>query len=317
LITKETFHIAGHRIDISSAHTNGLQKILDGFSPFLTRNVVNESELPLLQILIVGVENELRGMSCENEFKLVHSFEIEEGKCICSLTKKGEKYFLSISENHNIEPNNSQNSLVSTFLEMEIGSNAMTFTFDSRKPLHPGHLKFSLWMAMAFAGIPKQTAAVHSSVIVYNNQAILFLGESGTGKSTHTALWLKHIPGSSLLNDDSPLIRVELNENMEPTPFVYGSPWSGKGRWYLNQQYPIAAIVRLEQHKINHLTRLNKLGAFGALLPSFPPAYLHDDYFEEHICNIISTVVKTIPVYRLQCLPDKSAAELVKTTIFQ
>jgi len=315
LITKQTYCIAGHRIDIFSAQPNELQKMLVGFSPFLTRNVVDETVEPLVQFFILGVDIEPGSDSREIEPTLIHSFDIEEGKC--TLSAKGGKYCFTIAETRNVEPENIQDVPVSVTLEMEIGSNSMTFTFDARKPLHPGHLKFSLWMAMAFAGIPKQTAALHASVIVYNDQAILFLGESGTGKSTHTALWLKHIPGCSLLNDDSPVIRIELNEKMEQTPFVYGSPWSGKGRCYLNQRHPVAAIVRLEQHKTNHLTRLNKLGAFGALLPSFPPAFLHDDYFEGHICNIISTVVKTTPVYTLQCLPDKSAAELVKTTIFQ
>ena len=234
--------------------------MLVGFSPFLTRNVVDETEEPLVQFFMVGIEIEPGGVSGDIRPPLIHSFGIEEGKC--TLSGKGGKYCFSIAETRNNEPENTQNSPVSVILEMEIGSNAMMFTFDARKPLHPGHLKFSLWMAMAFAGIPKQTAALHASVIVYNNRAILFLGESGTGKSTHAALWLKHIPGCSLLNDDSPLIRIELDENKQLVPFVYGSPWSGKGQCYLNERYPVAAFVRLQQHKINQVTRLSKLGAF-------------------------------------------------------
>jgi len=119
-----------------------------------------------------------------------------------------------------------------------------------------------VWMAMAFIGIPRHTVALHASVVIYANRAVLVLGESGTGKSTHAALWLKHIPGCSLLNDDSPLIRIELDENKQLVPFVYGSPWSGKGQCYLNERYPVAAFVRLQQHKINQVTRLSKLGAF-------------------------------------------------------
>jgi len=314
LITKQTYCIAGHRIDISSAQPNELQKMLVGFSPFLTRNVVDETVEPLVQFLILGVDIEPGSDSREIEPTLIHSFDIEEGKC--TLTGNGGKYCFTITETRNVEPENCQNCPVSVILEMEIDSNVMMFTFDARKPLHPGHLKFSLWMAMAFAGIPKQTAALHASVIVYNNQAILFLGESGTGKSTHAALWLKHIPGCSLLNDDSPVIRIELNEKMEPTPFVYGSPWSGKGRCYLSQRHPVAAIVRLEQHKTNHLTSLNKLEAFGALFPSFPPAFQQDDYFEGEICRIISSIIKTTPVFHFLCLPDKDAAELIKNTVY-
>lgn len=288
--------------------------MLVGFSPFLTRNTVEGSIEPLVQFFIAGVDIEPGGVSGDIRPPLIHSFDIEEGKC--TLSGKGGKYCFSIAETRDVEPGNIQNCPISVTLDMEIGSNAMMFTFDGRKPLHLGHLKFSLWMAMAFAGIPKQTAAVHASVIVYNNRAILFLGESGTGKSTHSALWLKHIPGCSLLNDDSPVIRIELNEKMEPAPFVYGSPWSGKGQCYLNERYPIAAFVRLEQHKTNHLTSLDKLEAFGALLPSFPPAFQRDDYFEGEICRIISAIIKTTPVFHFRCLPDKDAAEMVKNTVF-
>ena len=55
----------------------------------------------------------------------------------------------------------------------------------------------------------KDTLAIHSSCIVYRDKAVLFLGESGTGKSTHTRLWRENIPEAVLLNDDSPMIRVE------------------------------------------------------------------------------------------------------------
>jgi hypothetical protein len=149
-------------------------------------------------------------------------------------------------------------------------------------------------MAGGFAGIPEWTAAIHASVIIHENQAVLFLGESGTGKSTHTRLWLENIPGTRLLNDDSPILRLDKrNENPEDmsggypngtsdgsskgtsdgsskgtsdgssngshenTLYIYGSPWSGKGNVYLNENYPVAAIVRLQQAPYNRSTRLN------------------------------------------------------------
>ena len=34
--------------------------------------------------------------------------------------------------------------------------------------------------------VRKDTVALHGSCIVYKGKAVLFLGESGTGKSTHT-----------------------------------------------------------------------------------------------------------------------------------
>ena len=55
---------------------------------------------------------------------------------------------------------------------------------------------------------PKQAIAIHSSVIESSGRGTLFLGESGTGKSTHTRLWRENIEGARLLSDDSPSVRI-------------------------------------------------------------------------------------------------------------
>ena len=87
--------------------------------------------------------------------------------------------------------------------------------------------RFALWVGYGLMTLPYGTIAVHSSCIVYRDRAVLFLGESGTGKSTHTRLWREHVEGAFLLNDDSPVLRVE-----DDVVRVYGSPWSGKTPCY-------------------------------------------------------------------------------------
>lgn len=66
------------------------------------------------------------------------------------------------------------------------------------------------------AAVARQAVAIHSSVISLNDGAVLFLGESGTGKSTHTRLWREHIPGAELLNDDSPIVRHRADGRCRP-----------------------------------------------------------------------------------------------------
>ncbi|MPN39251.1 hypothetical protein SDC9_186779 [bioreactor metagenome] len=61
---------------------------------------------------------------------------------------------------------------------------------------------------------------------------------------------------------------------------------------------------------------LPKVGAFCALYPSFPPAFLKDTFFEDHICEFISSVLTTVPVYILHCLPEREAAHLVLDTVY-
>ena len=65
--------------------------------------------------------------------------------------------------------------------------------------------------------------SVHASAVAHLDRAYLFMGKSGTGKSTHASLWLSCFQDSELLNDDNPIIRIQ-----KQTAYVYGSPWSGK-----------------------------------------------------------------------------------------
>lgn len=234
----------------------------------------------------------------------VYSFEIDGG--FCRLNRSKGVYFFSII--------NSENSL-SLVMEMEPGVPDVICRVVSLKGLEPGYLKFALWMAFSFTSLARQAVTVHSSVIVYKGRAILFLGESGTGKSTHTRLWLQHIEGSRLLNDDSPVLCVG-NEGPGRGLFVYGSPWSGKGRCYVNEGYPVAALVRLVQHEENRISLLSTVQAFGALYPSFPPAFARDPDLRESLLELVSEAIRLAPVFRLECRPDREAAVLVHETLF-
>lgn len=172
----------------------------------------------------------------------------------------------------------------------------------------PSLLRFGLWMLFGIAHNP-HSIAIHASVIVHSGRAVLFLGESGTGKSTHTRLWREHIAGARLLNDDSPIVRIP-----EGVPTVFGSPWSGKTPCYRNESYPIAAFVRLAQAPYNKIARLSVIQSIGALLPSCPPAFACDARLQDNICNTLSQSIARVPVYRLECLPNADAARLAFET---
>jgi len=154
-------------------------------------------------------------------------------------------------------------------------------------------------------------AAVHSSTIVYKGQAVMFLGESGTGKSTHTKLWRENIEGATLLNDDSPFIGF-----VDGAPVVYGSPWSGKTPCYKDECYPLRAIIRLSQAPHNKIQRLKGARAIGALLPSLPPAFAYDELLKERMFDILTKVLAKTEVYHLECLPNAEAAIVARTALF-
>ena len=297
------YKIANRYLEIKTEYPEKLAKLLPGFGHF---HDSSDSEESLIHLVREGESEEERLMQPDSETKIIHTFNIEQD--ICRFSKRGDNYFFTITE---------RGGSVSAEFSMEAESSRVKCRLvpDYRDGTillsNPVHLKFALWMIFGFRGIPRKLSAIHSSVIVYNKSAVLFLGESGTGKSTHTRLWLENIPGSTLLNDDSPILSIE-----EGMPYVHGSPWSGKGQKYLNESYPLKAVVRIRQNSSNKIQKLNTLESFGALYPSFPPAYLKDSFFEGHICEMISDIITTTPVYHLYCLPDSDAALLVKETLY-
>lgn len=171
--------------------------------------------------------------------------------------------------------------------------------------------RFALWVAYGLMTLQRDTLAIHSSCIVYQDKAVLFLGESGTGKSTHTRLWREHIEGAALLNDDSPMIRVE-----EGRVWAYGSAWSGKTPCYKQERYELVACVRLSQAPYNRIQNLSVLQAYGAIHPSCAPEFAYDDALYDEVSRIIGQILSVVPCFHLACLPDREAALLSCQTIF-
>lgn len=170
-------------------------------------------------------------------------------------------------------------------------------------------LNNSLMIIYAFATAPWGTLLIHASVIRNEGNGYLFLGISGTGKSTHSRLWLQYIPGSDLMNDDNPVVRY-----IEGRTMVYGSPWSGKTPCYRNVQAPVGAFVRLEQQKENVIRRESTLYAFAHLLSSVSTMKWDRDIYHQ-ICSTIANILEQTPVYHLGCLPDEAAARLSFETV--
>ena len=138
----------------------------------------------------------------------------------------------------------------------------------------------------------------------------MFLGKSGTGKSTHARLWLQNIQGAELMNDDNPAVRVF----KDGTAVVYGTPWSGKTPCYRNVSAPLGGIVLLCQAPYNRITRLTGIGAYVAVVPSIS-GKRWDSRIADGLHETENALAGNIPVWHLDCLPDADAAHLCKDTI--
>lgn len=154
-------------------------------------------------------------------------------------------------------------------------------------------------MSMASTG----TLLLHAAAIVHQGKAFLFLGRSGTGKSTHSRLWLKHIPECHLLNDDNPVVHIDAEGKVT----AFGSPWSGKTPCYRQEAVPLGAIVRLEQAPRNSIRRETVTSAFCSLLASCSRLQ-QDEKISRRIVETVTQVAERIPMFHLECLPDEEAA---------
>jgi len=166
----------------------------------------------------------------------------------------------------------------------------------------------AIMVMYALATANKQTALFHSSVVSYQGKAYMFLGHSGTGKSTHSSLWMKHIEGTELVNDDNPVVRI-----IDGAVRVYGSPWSGKTPCYRNVSYPVGGIVKLDQAPHNKIKRLKGVMAYAAIVPSIS-GKRWDEQQADGLHETENLLAQLVPIWHLDCLPDEAAARLCCNT---
>ncbi len=165
-------------------------------------------------------------------------------------------------------------------------------------------LNNALMLIYAFAGAYKQTLLIHASLVRNNNFGYAFIAKSGTGKSTQVSMWLRHIEGSDLMNDDNPIIR-----NIDNEFWIFGSPWSGKTPCYRNVKARLGAITRIDRATTNSVDKLPPIQAFASLLPSCSSMKWDSDIYNA-VCDTITKIVETTGIYTLHCLPNKEAAEV-------
>ena len=163
----------------------------------------------------------------------------------------------------------------------------------------------ALMLLYAFRTAPLKTLEMHAAVVVKEQTGYVFLGHSGTGKSTHARKWLEAFPDAHLLNDDNPIIRLMDNQEIR----VYGSPWSGKTPCYKNAHATLRGIVKLTQAPNNLIHSIPLPEAYAHVYSSASGMKI-ERTMVEYLYNTVSHIVTHIPCYLLQCLPNTDAAQV-------
>lgn len=152
---------------------------------------------------------------------------------------------------------------------------------------------------------------MHGSTIAVDGQAYLFTAKSGTGKSTHTALWMRAFgERAEMVNGDKPFLKIENH-----AVIAYGSPWNGKEGLGANIRRPLKAICVLERDTYNHISLMDSDAAAPMLIQqTFRPDDISGSITS---LGLVAKMTEIIPVYRLGCNMDPEAATIAYTGMNQ
>ncbi len=152
---------------------------------------------------------------------------------------------------------------------------------------------------------------LHSSAVEVDGKAYLFSAPSGTGKSTHTSLWLELFGDRArIINDDKPAIRF-----IDGKAYAYGTPWSGKSDLNVNVSVPIQGICVLERSENNFIEPLDQgTAVFSILNQTIRP---RNGEYMNNLLTLLDKVIGSVPVWRMGCNISLEAAELAHKTMSQ
>ena len=170
----------------------------------------------------------------------------------------------------------------------------------------------SLMLATGNALLSHKSALFHGAAMLWNGLAWIFTAPSGTGKSTHTALWRRLlIPRGHevvMVNDDKPLIRVA-PEGI----FACGTPWNGAHRLSENISLPVKAICVIGRGEVNSIGVIPFGQAFAAMYrQNYRPPNAEGLSL---MLDMLNEVCRRVTFYSLKCNISEEAAEIAYNTM--
>jgi hypothetical protein len=194
---------------------------------------------------------------------------------------------------------------------LHVLENAPNFSPEIYKYLKSAHIFFLMGMIFRNKITHCNGFEIHASAIDYCGNGISFSAPSGTGKSTHTKLWLQYYGDRTrIINDDTPPVRL----SKEGMAMIYGAPWCGSSFIGANAAVPLKALVVLERSDANTVERMRASDCTLKLLPRLLLPYFDKEILQETI-DCFEKVLAAVPAYLLKCRIDKEAVELVRSCV--
>ena len=145
---------------------------------------------------------------------------------------------------------------------------------------------------------------LHAAVIEFEGRGYAFSAKSGTGKSTHIALWKKVFgDGVTVVNGDKPIVRYKNGEFI-----AYGTPWCGKEGYGRNTFVPLRALCFLERAVENSIARMSPSDAVARV---FNQVILPNDVESfDRMSTLLDRMLGAVPCYLLGCSMEDEAARV-------
>ena len=145
---------------------------------------------------------------------------------------------------------------------------------------------------------------LHSSAVMLDGVAYLFSAPCGTGKSTHTKLWLDVFGNrADILNDDKPALR-----RVDGCWYAYGTPWSGKYDISINTRVPVGGICVLSRGETNKIERYTGMKAIGDIWEQTLRS--KDAEHVGKILGLLDQLLTEVPVWKMACNMEPDAARM-------
>jgi len=150
---------------------------------------------------------------------------------------------------------------------------------------------------------------IHGCGVLREGKGLLFVGESGAGKSTIAKLWSQE-PGVDILSDDRILVRKK-----DRHYWMYGTPWHGEAKFATPKAVRLENIFFLKHGPTNAMGKTRALDRVSRLLTcSFPPYW--DTPGMAFTMALFSDLTHHVPCHELTFKPDKSALDLVSKMVY-
>lgn len=151
---------------------------------------------------------------------------------------------------------------------------------------------------------------IHSSVVAMDDgMAYAFAAPSGTGKTTHTRLWLEQFGSrAQVINGDKPVYRF-----VDQTLYACGTPWQGKERMGNNLICPVQAICFLEQSPNNEIRPLKGEEVSSRIFRQILMPKDREEF--ERFWPLLERLVTSVDFYLLKCNREPEAAQLAYQTM--